>query len=155
MFLSFIIPVYNTEAYLDECLQSLLNQDIPAADYELVCVNDGSTDGSLQLLRHYEQEYANVTVINQENGGVCRARNTGLRAARGEYVWFFDSDDVLRHNSLGILLEKSRERSCDRIIVGQQCFVDTISSSGTPERIFQNVLIDLTQQATISCNRPK
>lgn len=138
MFLSFIIPVYNTEAYLDECLQSLLNQDIPAEDYELICVNDGSTDGSLDILRHYEQEYANVTVIHQENGGVCRARNAGLQAAQGEYVWFFDSDDVIRQNSLGFLLKKTCEHSYDRIVVGQQCFIDSISKNGTSERIFQN-----------------
>lgn len=139
MFLSFIIPVYNTEAYLDECLQSLLNQDIPAEDYELICVNDGSTDGSLDILRRYEQEFENVRVIDQENGGVCRARNTGLRAGTGEYVWFFDSDDVIRQNSLGLLLEKSREQSYDRIVVGQQCFVDATSKHGTSERIFHNI----------------
>lgn len=89
MFLSFIIPVYNTEAYLEECLQSILNQDIPANDYELVCINDGLKDGSLDILRRYKRTYPNITVIDQENGCVCRARNTGLRAAKGEYIWYF------------------------------------------------------------------
>ena len=139
MFLSFIIPVYNTEAYLDECLQSLLNQDIPLENYELICVNDGSTDSSLNILRRYEREFENVKVIDQENGGVCRARNTGLRAATGDYVWFFDSDDVIRENSLGLLLKKTCRQFYDRIVVGQQCFVDVISEHGYPKRIFQDI----------------
>lgn len=138
MFLSFIIPVYNTEEYLDECLQSLLSQDIPTEDYEIICVNDGSTDGSLEILRQYEQGYSSVKVIDQKNGGVCRARNTGLRAAKGNYIWFFDSDDVLQQNSLGLLRNISRDQAYDRIVVGQKCFIDTVSASGANERVFQD-----------------
>lgn len=117
MFLSFIIPVYNTEEYLDECLQSLLNQDIPAEEYEIVCVNDGSTDGSPEILRRYEREYGNVTVIDQENGGVCRARNAGLQAARGEYIWYIDADDLIRENCLAMLWQVVKSKSPDRLVI--------------------------------------
>ena len=101
MFLSFIVPVYNTEMYLRECLDSLLTQDIPYDDYEIICVNDGSTDGSLQILREYERNCSNVTVIDQANSGVSTARNAGLDIARGQYIWFIDSDDVVLHDILG------------------------------------------------------
>lgn len=133
MFLSFIIPVYNTEAYLDECLQSLLNQDIPAEDYELICVNDGSTDGSLDILRRYEQEFENVTVIDQENGGVCRARNAGLRSAKGEYIWYIDADDFIAPNSLKELNTECTTRKYDRLVIGNYQYIP-----GSSEPMCQN-----------------
>ena len=117
MFLSFIVPVYNTEDYLDECLQSLLDQDIPAKDYEIICVNDGSTDGSLNVLLHYEQQYPNVSVIDQTNGGVCKARNTGLLAAKGDYIWYIDADDFIEKNILGMLHRELVLHNCDRLVI--------------------------------------
>lgn len=100
MFLSFIVPVYNTEKYLAECLDSLLEQDIPYEEYEIICVNDGSTDGSLDILRRYAEAHSNVIVVDKENGGVASARNAGLDAACGDYIWFFDSDDIIHPNIL-------------------------------------------------------
>ena len=73
MFLSFIVPVYNTEKYLEECLDSLLTQDIPYDDYEIVCVNDGSTDGSCKILKAYSERYSNIVVVDKENGGLSSA----------------------------------------------------------------------------------
>ena len=123
MFLSFIIPVYNTEAYLDECLGSLLEQDLAGADYEIICVNDGSTDGSLQLLRRYEASCPNVRVIDQENGGVCKARNAGLSAAQGDYIWYFDADDFIGPNVLGELKTQCQASGCDRLVIGNYEYI--------------------------------
>lgn len=125
MFLSIIIPVYNTEEYLDECLMSMLEQqDIPLAEYELVCVNDGSTDGSLAILERYAEKYPNVIVIDQENGGVCVARNVGLGAARGDYVWFVDADDLIQANILGSVQEKLAHSTIERLIIGSCLFYE-------------------------------
>lgn len=124
MFLSFIVPVYNTEEYLDECLQSMLQQDLPWDEYEIICINDGSTDGSLGILRRYEREYPNVVVIDQENGGVCKARNTGLQAAKGVYVWYVDSDDFLKESCMRELKEFLEQEDFDRLTIGNFLYPD-------------------------------
>ena len=118
MFLSFIIPVYNVENYLDDCLVSILRQGISSELFEIVCVNDGSTDGSLGILRQYEKEYLNVKVIDQPNGGVCKARNAGLLAAKGDYIWYMDSDDMIREGCLAELKDILMREKCDRLVVG-------------------------------------
>lgn len=105
LFLSFIVPVYNVEKYLRDCLDSLLAQNVEKDEYEIICVNDGSKDGSLDILRDYEKEHKNVRVIDKENGGVSSARNVGLQAAQGEYIWFVDSDDCIKANCLQQLKE--------------------------------------------------
>lgn len=113
MKLSIIIPVYNTEAYLPRCLSSCLEQDIPSEEYEIVIVNDGSTDGSPEIAREAASSRTNVRLISRENGGLSRARNTGLAAAKGEYVWFVDSDDYIARNCLGTLLGPCTEEALD------------------------------------------
>lgn len=118
MFLSFVVPVYNTEKYLAECLDSLLDQGIPYYDYEIICVNDGSTDGSLQILRSYEKKCANIRVIDTENSGVSTARNKGIDAARGDYIWFVDSDDFIRRGFLTVLYNHINETDADRVKIG-------------------------------------
>ena len=89
---SIIVPVYNVAPYLDECLVSLQNQE-GEEDYEIICVNDGSTDNSRNILASWERKCSNIKVIDRENGGLSAARNTGLNAASGKYVLFVDSDD--------------------------------------------------------------
>ena len=101
---SVIIPVYNVEKYLRECLDSVLDQSFP--DWEAVCVNDGSTDGSAAILDEYAGKDSRVKVISQPNGGLSAARNTGLKAASGEYVLFLDSDDWLEPQALEVLASK-------------------------------------------------
>ncbi|MDF9830950.1 glycosyltransferase [Parabacteroides sp. PF5-6] len=103
MYLSIIIPVYNVEKYLEQCINSCLDQDIASSDYEIILVNDGSTDGSPTILEKYAEQYTNIIVINQENKRAGGARNTGLKAARGEYVWFIDADDWIEKNCLSKL----------------------------------------------------
>lgn len=122
MFLSFIVPVYNTDKYLSECLNSMLEQNIPADDYEIICVNDGSTDKSLSILQTYAQVYSNIVVIDKENGGVTAARNAGLDAAKGDYIWFVDSDDFICSNILFRLKNSLLSGKYDRLIVGTYNF---------------------------------
>lgn len=125
MILSVIIPIYNAEPYIRACLDSLLRQEIPTEDYEILCVNDGSRDGSLEILREYEARYANVLVIDQKNSGVCAARNAGLDKARGEFIWFVDGDDLVLGASLGKLLEAAKD--CDRVVFGAYEFTDALT----------------------------
>ena len=89
---SVVIPVYNMEAYLSECLDSILRQTL-GKEVELVCVNDGSVDSSLYILRQYEAKYDNIRLVTQLNSGVSVARNKGIQAAAGEYIAFMDPDD--------------------------------------------------------------
>lgn len=98
---SVIIPVYNVEPYLSDCLDSLLNQTF--SDWEAICVNDGSTDGSADILAAYAARESRLKVITQTNGGLSSARNSGIDAAEGEYVLFLDSDDWLEENALEVL----------------------------------------------------
>ncbi len=91
--ISVIVPVYNTEKYLDECLRSIENQTLK--EIEIICVNDGSKDGSQSILEEHAISDSRVKLISQENAGVAAARNHGLRAAKGDYVAFVDSDDVI------------------------------------------------------------
>ncbi len=122
MFLSFIVPVYNTEDFVSECLDSLIEQDIKKSEYEIICVNDGSTDGSSRILQEYESLYDIIRVINKENGGVSSARNIGLEMAKGDYIWFFDSDDVLRPNSLGYIKKHIDDKKPEKVRIGTYIF---------------------------------
>lgn len=90
---SVIIPVYNVEKYLDDCLENVVNQTLK--DIEIICVNDGSTDNSLEILQKYENQDSRIKIINKENGGLSSARNAGLKEAKGEYILFLDSDDMV------------------------------------------------------------
>lgn len=130
MFLSFIIPIYNAEQYLEECLKSLLNQDIPYSEYEIICVNDGSSDKSSILLRNYSIRYNNIHVINKENAGVSAARNDGLAEAKADYVWFVDADDFISTNILNKLYFEVKEiniiNKIDIIQFGAYSFMDKL-----------------------------
>ena len=129
MFLSFIIPIYNAERYLSECLNSLLAQDLVADEYEIVCVNDGSKDGSLSVLRDFADRYPNIRIIDKENGGVTTARNAGLEAASGDFIWFIDADDLIQENILAKLKAMVPEGGCDRIVFGAYEFQDALTET--------------------------
>lgn len=98
---SIIVPVYNVKQYLEQCLESLQAQDYKG--YEVICVNDGSTDGSREILKAWESRMPQMRVIDRENGGLSAARNTGLQVAVGDYVLFVDSDDWVEPNMLNRL----------------------------------------------------
>ena len=107
MMLSIIIPVYNVERYVEKCIRSCEMQDV--TDFELVVVNDGSTDNSLSIVEQVSKEYENIAIITQKNQGLSAARNAGLQVARGEYVWFVDSDDWIEPNCLGRITKKLKD----------------------------------------------
>lgn len=113
MKLSIIVPVYNVADYLPKCLDSLLAQDLLQNDYEIIVVNDGSTDNSGDIAQQYADKYANITLINQSNQGLSGARNTGIKHANGEYIQFVDSDDYLEENVLGGLMKQVEDDDLD------------------------------------------
>lgn len=133
IFLSFVVPVYNAEAHLTECLKSLCAQDIP--DYEIICVNDGSRDRSPEIIRSFAAEHPKVILIDQPNSGVAAARNAGVNAARGEYIWFIDADDFIQENILGRLRSFLAGQPCDKLIVGAYEFTDALTEQ---ERMLSN-----------------
>lgn len=106
MLLSIIIPTYNVEEYIAKCLKSCIVQDISSDLYEIIVVNDGSTDNSLSIATDFSQRYSTIRIITQENQGLSMARNTGLYAAKGDYVWFVDSDDYIEDNCLSWIFPK-------------------------------------------------
>ena len=102
--LSIILPVYNVEQYITICLQSIFNQSIPTNLYEVIVVNDGSRDKSMEIVKEFAVQYNNLQIITQENKGLSVARNIGLSIAKGEYIWFIDSDDWISANAFDIIM---------------------------------------------------
>lgn len=123
MFLSFVIPVHNARPYLPECLESVLAQDARVA-YEVVCVDDGSTDGSAHILADFAAREPRLRVLTQENRGVSAARNAGLAAARGAYIWFVDADDLLRPDALTLVHRQLAGAPRDRLTLDGYRFTD-------------------------------
>jgi glycosyltransferase involved in cell wall biosynthesis len=103
--LSIIVPIYNVEKYLTKCLNSLLNQDISPNEYEIILINDGSTDGSLKIAHSFAEKYQNFHLITQDNLGLGAARNEGIKNANGKYLLFVDSDDSIQSRCLTKLIE--------------------------------------------------
>ncbi len=93
--LSIIIPMYNAEKYIEVCLDSILNSDLPKEEYEVIIVNDGSKDKGPEIAQEYCKKNENFTYLTQENQGQSVARNYGIKEAKGEYLWFVDSDDKI------------------------------------------------------------
>ena len=120
MKVSVIIAAYNAEKYLVETLQSVVNQTLD--DYEIITINDGSKDGTLDILKEYEKEYPNFTVISKENGGVSAARNDGLNVAQGKYVYFYDADDILELEALEKMYEAAENNKAELVIAGYDMF---------------------------------
>lgn len=99
--ISVIIPVYNTADYLPRCLDSVINSDY--RNLEIICVNDGSTDNSLDILNEYAEKDSRIRVITITNGGVSNARNVGIESSSGEFIAFVDSDDWVHRQFFGIM----------------------------------------------------
>lgn len=114
--LSVIIPVYNTEKYLPQCLDSIFSQDIE--DFEVICVNDGSVDNSINILKDYQKSHPNLIVIDKKNEGSGIARNTALEKAKGDYVLFADSDDLYKDDIFSELINKIENTGAEILIFG-------------------------------------
>jgi len=112
---SVIVPVYNVELYLEECLDSIINQTYK--DIEIILINDGSTDRSTEIIKSYSLKDKRIIVVNQPNGGLSTARNAGIEKASGNYLLFVDSDDSLLLNSIEVLYDKTSE-ICAEIVIG-------------------------------------
>ena len=111
--LSIIVPVYNVEKYLAKCLDSVLQTVWNIVSYEIIVVNDASPDGSLAIAETYANDHPQIRIISQPNKGLGGARNTGLQAARGEYVFFLDSDDFLVNDHMPVLVQKALQQQVD------------------------------------------
>lgn len=118
---SVIIPVFNNEAYVEKCLRSVMRQTY--TDLEIIVVNDGSTDKSLEILQRLSEEDGRIILINQENNGVSAARNRGLDAVTGEYLTFVDGDDYIAENYIENFYYVIRDKDMDMLICGLS-FVD-------------------------------
>lgn len=113
MKISIIIPVYNAAQYLKECLESVLTQTIK--EIEVICINDGSTDDSLEILNQFQQRDSRILIVDQKNHGVSAARNAGLKIATGKYLGFVDADDTIEKEYFEILFSAAEENRCEII----------------------------------------
>lgn len=158
--ISVIIPLYNGEKYIAHCIESILTQDLGEINYEIVIVNDGSIDGSADIVNKYQLEYSSVIrVIHQENKGASEARKTGLRYASGDYLVFLDSDDWIEKNAL--------KQMYDRCILNDLDFLEcTFVKYITPNKSyftkhkyigvfskeeFYPILFDVNEEIAVTC----
>ncbi len=112
--LSIIIPVYNVEKFLKQCLDSVFAQTI--SDFEVICVNDGSTDSSADILEEYKQKYENMVIYTQVNGGLSAARNAGIKIASGKYIGFVDSDDFIEADMYRAMVLRAEQDNAQIVV---------------------------------------
>lgn len=112
--LSIILPCYNVEKYIAECLNSIYNQDIPESEYEVICVNDCPPDKTREILVLYQQKHTNLSIIdNKINLGLANSRNAGFDIAKGKYIWYIDSDDYIESNVIKSLIREVESNDLD------------------------------------------
>ncbi len=141
MRLSIVVPVYNVEKHIAGCIQSLLNQDLNANEYEIIVVNDGSKDNSIEIVEKFKLKHSNISVLNKKNGGVGSARNFGLDVAKGKYVYFIDPDDYLANNTLKIILDCIEVNDLE---------VLTFLSQGTTSTNLYDSTTDISENLSVS-----
>lgn len=120
--ISIIVPVYNVSSYLRDCLDSILGQTY--TNIEIICINDGSTDDSLEILNEYKDKDSRITIISQMNSGLSAARNTGLEVAKGEWVTFVDSDDCIHYKLIERTVFAANNTGSSLIITRYRTFSD-------------------------------
>lgn len=115
--LSFILPCYNVAPYIGRCIESIEQQDIPQAEYEIICVDDCSKDNTVEVIKEYQKQYSNIRLIcHTENKTAGGARNTGMDAAKGEYLWFVDPDDAIVPDKSSELYESAHKNDLDILV---------------------------------------
>ena len=126
MKLSIVVPMYNTGQWLKRCLDSLANQGLETQEYEIIVVNDGSTDNSEEVFAEYKNEHPelNLSLVSQANAGLSAARNAGTKQAQGDYVWWVDSDDFVEENVMAPLLERAIADNLDVHCFGLQLYYE-------------------------------
>ncbi|WP_407454704.1 glycosyltransferase family 2 protein [Methanobrevibacter sp.] len=142
--ISVIIPVYNVENYIKECLYSVMNQTFE--DIEIICVNDGSTDNSLNILNEFKRYDSRFTIISQDNKGLSAARNAGLKVAEGEYIYFLDSDDYIELDALQELHTQVKEKDLDMVLFKTCCFYEDTKENFTNNYFEMNFLNELVNE---------
>lgn len=159
--LSIIIPFYNVEKYIEQCIRSLYNQDIPQEEYEVICVDDCGSDGSRAIVERLQKEYTNLRlVINAENRKLGGARNAGLDVAEGEYIWFVDSDDYIAANCLKSFLEELDKNHLDLIQFENYTVYNDIVDTSNPQEYEDSRIVSGTEfvlsqpQGNWSCRCP-
>lgn len=125
--ISIIMPVYNTAMYVDQAIESIIHQEY--ADVELILINDGSTDQSLSILEKWGSCDNRVKLFSQENQGLSAARNRGISLANGQYIYFMDSDDLLRADALSMCLDYCEKKDLDFVYFDASVFADNSDSS--------------------------
>lgn len=155
MKISVIVPIYNVGKYLPQCLESLINQTLK--EIEIICVNDGSTDNSGEILEDYANRDCRIRIITQENAGVSTARNAGIEIALGEYLMFLDGDDFYTKNACKIAYDNITMNNSDIAVFGQIEKYGLFCKSGRVnkniKKAFKTGNIDLWKFQTFCCNK--
>lgn len=138
MRLSILIPMYNAKDYIGNCIESLLHQNISKDDYEIIIMDDGSSDNSVEIIEHYTKQYKNIKLHKEPNSGAFATRNKLLKLAKGDYIYNLDADDYIVHNCLGQLLQIAENNQLD--IIG----FDTIETSKLDKKSLVNTIEDDT-----------
>lgn len=146
--ISIIVPIYNVEAYLEECLNSIVNQTIGLKNLEVILINDGSTDNSFKIMKKFKRKYNDWILVNRDNKGISVTRNEGMDLATAKYITFLDSDDYLEPNALEELYKVSEKEKSD-ITVGK---IDGFDSKGTYGYYFDKYIKSI-QTFTLSQNK--
>ena len=139
---SIVVPIYNAERYLDECLESIVNQDYK--NIEIILINDGSKDSSLNLMQSWEEKDSRIILIDQENRGVSYTRNKAISIASGEYITFIDADDIISSDFISVLLQSMLSTKADCSVCNIQPF-----SMGSPIHFSKGSNTTYNSQETI------
>ncbi len=144
MKLSIIIPVCNVEKYIGPCLESIYRQGLSDGDFEVIVVNDGSTDNSMKVVEDIRLHHHNIQIIHQDHAGPSVCRNEGMEMAKGEYVLFVDSDDLLMDNGLTVLLKKALDTSADMVVADFMRLNDDEITSVYDSQVTDSQVVDKT-----------
>ncbi len=141
-FITLVVPVWNVEHYLPQCLDSIINQTLK--NIEIICINDGSPDSCETILNHYAERDGRIKVISQQNAGQGHARNVGVQQARGKYVFFVDSDDWLELTAMEKLYQLAEKNQTDIVICNPVCFDENLGENvETPKTLSNKQLKNL------------